>query len=216
MSHRGPHARGPWTVFRGPLLFLFLSVHGSRFTDLCAQGFLPPKSSASAIKSEAQGALLIGDKVPESLKVVDDRGKKRGLLTYKSPLEVMVIVAFSSQCAEQEARWKEIARFYEDYKDWRVSFVAIYAGTPDAGEVFAKKFAKTYAEVPLLTEEERFLTKVLNVQSVPEIVILDESGDLRYRGPVGKDARKAIEAVIGHLEPVPEPEPPDPAGCPIP
>ena len=151
----------------------------------------------------------------EDTEVLDDRGKKRGLLTYKSPLEVMVIVAFSSQCAEQEARWKEIARFYEDYKDWRVSFVAIYAGSPDAGEVFAKKFAKTYAEVPLLTEEERFLTKVLNVQSVPEIVILDESGDLRYRGPVGKDARKAIEAVIGHLEPVPEPEPPDPAGCPL-
>jgi len=32
----------------------------------------------------------------------------------------------------------------------------------------------------------------------------------------GRMARKAIEAVIGHLEPVAVPEPPDPAGCPIP
>jgi len=43
-------------------------------------------------------------------------GRKERLLTYKSPLELMVVAVFSSNCAEQEARWKEITRFYEDYK----------------------------------------------------------------------------------------------------
>jgi hypothetical protein len=38
---------------------------------------------------------------------------------------------------------------------------------------------------------------------------------LRYRGPVGKDARAAIEAIIGHMVPVPNPEPPDAEGCPL-
>jgi AhpC/TSA family protein len=187
---------------------------------LCAvcygQGFLPPKASSSSATNEAKGPLLIGDKVPEHLKVADQDGKKRGLLTYKSPLEVMVVVVFTSNCAEQEARWKEIARFYEAYKDWRVSFVALYIGGLEARDAFAKRLVKTYPDVPLLTEEDHAVTELLNVQFIPELVIIDESGDLRYRGPVGKDARKAIEAVISHLEPVANPEPASSTGCPIP
>jgi len=74
---------------------------------------------------------------------------------------------------------------------------------------------KAGLEFPLLDEEEHALSRNFKIGAVPELVIIDESGYLRYRGPAGKDARAAIEAVIGHMVPVPNPEPSDSGGCPI-
>ena len=59
------------------------------------------------------------------------------------------------------------------------------------------------------------LANLFQSDKTPTIAILDESRVLRYRGPLGKDARQAIEAVISHQEPVDHPDSPVTTGCPI-
>ena len=183
---------------------------------LNAQGFLPPKESSSTATTTAQGPLLIGEKVPESLVVLDENGKKRPLLSYKSAIEVMVLAVFSAGCPAKDAKWTEMARFYEEYKGWGVSFVAMNAGSPDSRTELAKTLYKEGLPILLVDSGDRSLWPILKVEYTPEVLIIDESGDLHYRGPVGKEARQAIEAVIGHMDPVPNPEPPQNGGCPLP
>jgi len=178
-----------------------------------AQGFLPPKESSSTATSEPQGPLQIGEKVPESLMVLDADGKKRPLLSYKSAVEVMTIAVFSSRCPDPEAHWNQFSYFYRDYKGWAVAFVGINAGGVASREELTERMTKAELRFPLLNEDERSLTRAFKIGTVPELIIIDESGNLRYRGPIGKDARAAIEAVIGHMVPVPNPEPTETGGC---
>jgi hypothetical protein len=191
-----------------PLAYALLIAHCALVpSTVRAQGFLPPKSSSTTVIAESQGPLLIGDKVPERLNVQDENGKKRHLLTYKSPLEVMVVGFYTATCPDKVSRWDEMARFYTDYKDWRVSFVAINAGDAAARADLAKKMAKAGLDIPLLEEEDHALTQFFRIGSIPMLVIIDEFGDFRYRGPLGRDARQAIEAVISHIDPVAHPQP---------
>jgi thiol-disulfide isomerase/thioredoxin len=182
-------------------------------SEVRAQGFLPPTSSSATTTTEVQGPLLIGAKVPETLTALEANGKKRPLLTFKSAVEVMVVGFFSSHCSKKESHWGEIAHFYQDYKDWGVAFVAINAGGIASREELAKQLGKAELNFTLLDEQEHALSSAFKITGVPELVIFDESGYLRYRGPIGKDARAAIEALIGHIVPVPNPEPPVTGGC---
>ena len=179
------------------------------------QGFLPPQESTSTITPASQGPLLIGSKVPYSLTAADENGKRRVLLSYKSAVEIMVIGFLSSSCPEKDQRWFQLGRFYENYKDWKVAFIAVNAGMPASREELAKRLSKAGLPVPLLEDDTRTLIQNLAITSTPELVIFDEDGNLRYRGPVGKDARAALDALIGHIVPVPNAEPAEAGGCPL-
>jgi len=199
--------RGPWTVFRGLLLFFILSVHGARITAVYGQGLLPPKASTSTNTNETQGPLIIGEKVPDALYVFDDNGKKRTLLSHKSALELLAVGFFSTACPEEQAKWIQVKHLSDDFTEWRVSFLAINAGPSGSLAELAKRMEKAGLHFPVVEQEAHSLTNVFKISSVPMLVIIDESGELRYRGPFDKDARKAFEAVIGHMEPVPNAEP---------
>jgi hypothetical protein len=179
------------------------------------QGYLPPKESSSTATTAPQGPLLIGDKVPESLLVLDQNGKERSLLSYKSAVEVMVIGFFSASCPADQMRWYELKHFYEDYQGWGVSFVAVNMDPPTRGAL-TKQMSKAGLPYSVVDGESRALTTTLKVESIPKFLILDEEGYLLYRGPMGKEARRAIEAIIGHMAAVPNPEPTTSGGCPLP
>jgi hypothetical protein len=182
-------------------------------SSLYAQGVLPPKTSTTTAPVEATGRLAIGDKVPETLAVIDENDHNRALLTYKSAVDILVVGFFSSTCPDRVARWGELERFYENYKGWQTAFVAINAGAPESKSDLAKRLVKAGLPVPVLDDTNHQLSERFKVGSVPFLVIIDESGLLRFRGPPGKDARQAIEAVIGHMVPVPNPEPLTPEEC---
>ncbi len=218
MNNHGPWnvERATWDVrrIRPSSCVLLLTSYVLLFTlSLHAQGFLPPKESSTTATTTPQGPILMGEKVPESLMGVDESGKKRPLLSYKSAIEVMVIGVFSASCPEKDSPWSEIERYYEDYKGWGVSFVAMNAGPSSSREDLTKQLNKEGLHFSLVDAEDRSLLSTLRLEYVPEFLIIDESGDLRYRGPIGKDARRAIEAVIGHMDPVPNPEPNQTGGC---
>jgi hypothetical protein len=181
-----------------------------------SQGFLPPLSSTPTVTHDTGTPLHIDEKMPESLMAVGQDGKERPLLSYKAAVEVLIIGIFSVDCPDLARQWRSIARFYEDYQGWQVAFVAVQAGPEASADDLAKTMKKNGLPIPMVTLRDQALRQILGVQRIPEFLIVDESGFLQYRGPGGPPLRKAVEAVIGHIDSVPNPEPDQQVGCPLP
>src|SRR5947209_4456456 len=80
-----------------------------------SQGFRPPQSSPTTAPTADQAPLLIGDRVPESLAVIDENGKPRTLLSYKSPLELLMVTFFSFPCESGQSQWPVFRRLTKRY-----------------------------------------------------------------------------------------------------
>ncbi|HVO32982.1 MAG TPA: redoxin domain-containing protein [Elusimicrobiota bacterium] len=188
-----------------------------------AQGILPPAASATSVASPLpQGPLLIGQTIPRDLTVVDSSGADRPLLSFKSPLDVLVLVFLAPACAADQGSSHELRRLYENYVDWHVAYVAIPAA---AGSVQDVKTFLSKAGIPMETASDASgrVVRKLNVRETPEVLIFDETGVLHYRGPLtlpGRaaraPARTALETLIGHTDAIEDPEPSESAGCPVP
>ena len=188
------------------LCLVSLTVH--------AQGFLPPPAPSTATVSSSQRPLLIGNTIPESLKVATEDGKERTLMSYKSAIEVLMVTFISARCQEGQMPWAALRRLTEDYKDWRVTFLAVDASSSDNGAFLANLLKRERLSWPVVVDPRHAARDLLNISGTPEVLIVDEFGSLRYRGPVSS-AKGALEAVIGHLDPVKVPEPPLSGGCPL-
>lgn len=200
------------------LLFALLALSAA---TLQAQGMLPHISTTAA-PGTTVGPLLVGQRVSVQLTVRAMNGETRTLLSYKAPTEVMVLGFFSASCPQNQKDWKAIGRLYERYKDWKISLVAVNEGASmealkkDLEDLKIDRFA-------ILDDADRAVSRFFQVQQVPTLVILDEDGVMRYRGPVegfSQDdkraqpyGRKALEAVIGHVDAVPDAEPRSSGGC---
>ena len=189
---------------------------------LSAQGILPPKTTAQAETAPPAPYLLIGERVPDRLTVTDANGKVLPLLSYKSALELLVVGFYSPRCSDNQALWRDLLRFYEAYKEWNVAFVGISSDTEENLSELSQAMSKAGLTYPALRDENHQVAKTLHAMAAPEIMIIDEWGHLRYRGPLRSSdasrtpyAREAIEAVIGHVNSVPNAEPGDLTGCPI-
>ncbi len=196
--------------------FLLCSMFLAMSSAASAQGFFPPKTSSTTAVGSSTPTLRIGEKIPKTFSVVAESGKVRPLLSYKSALEIMVLGVFSMSCPEDQVRWGQISRFYEDYKDWRVSFVAVNVGPGETSQDLAHRLKKARIQAPLLTESGPSIAHAFGVTHVPAFVMIDEGGYLHYRGPTDKRARVAIETMIAHTSTVRDPEPEMNEGCPIP
>lgn len=188
------------------LPWLFCSMILARPHSLLAQGLLPPQKSQPAVSSGTPVSLLIGERVPETLHVTNREGSTRSLLSYKAPLEVLAVVFISARCNPPSAL-PEMGRLFQSYRGWRVSFVALNAGTESSEEELQTAMRREGLAFPLLRDENHAASQLLRAQTAPLLVIIDEIGYLRYRGPLGAPARAALEASIGHVDPVPNPEP---------
>jgi len=172
-----------------------------------AQGFLPPPTPSTATAPSSQRALLIGDTVPESLAVTAEDGTKRTLLSYKSAIEVLVVVFIPAHGQAGKAPWTALRRLTENYADWHVAFLAVDASSGGDGASLAGLLKRERLSWPVALDHRHEARDLLKVSGTPELLIVDEFGALRYRGPLS-GAKGALDTVIGHLDPVKDPEPP--------
>jgi len=177
-----------------------------------AQGMIPALPSAAVATSTAPvQTLLIGQKVPEALTVLDDQGKRRTLLSFKAPLEILVVYVFSGTCEAEQTVIPQYTKLYEKFKDWRVAFVELRNGRPAAPGQWS---------FPKVTDDSQRVYQTLGVQGTPMILVLDEGGSLRYRGTLERGVlyrtsiSQALDAIIGHVQPVTNPEPAATLLCP--
>ncbi len=195
-----------------------------------SQGILPGEESKPRVQvsSTTVPYLLIGEQVPSKWTVIDPNGETRSLTSYTPALDIMVIGFLSSDCPYHQTAWRDLKRYYDFYKGWKVSFVGVLSGKGMRVQDTTEAMAKAGLDFPLLRDKDGEIARALKVTGIPEIVILDEDAMLRYRGalhdsiqtpaqkPKRWPAREAIEAVIGHVDPVPEAEPTLFIGCPWP
>jgi len=217
----------PTSAFRIPRSAFALTFFCLLPLHLYAQGILPPKAGPPTATPQAEKYLLIDEHVPDSITVIDANGKVRPLLTYKSALDVLVVGFYSPSCSYNQDSWTALKRFYDSYKEWNVAFVGVSATPNERLSDLADAMLKAGLTYPAVRDERQRAAVKLNATATPEILIIDEWGNLRYRGPLhdaiqtpGKKphieyARDALEAVIGHVDPVPSAEPGDFIGCPI-
>ncbi len=178
-----------------------------------AQGFLPVGASSTTVVSTTPvHPLLIGETAPESLAVMGDNGKKRTLLSYKAPTELLAVTFFSTTCEYNKTLWANFRRLHKNYLDWRVSFLAVAASEQEAAAL-AELLKREDLPWPVVRDEASATAHLLRISATPEVVVLDEYGVLKYRGPVA-DAPKALDTIVGHIETVKIPEPAMTESCP--
>ncbi len=195
-------------------LGLMIFCLGATSVAARGEGFLPPmsKSTSTVVNTAAHEPLLIGDEVPGSLQVIDESGNKRSLVSYKSYLEVLVVTFFSPRCEEKESEWPRFRRMNDHYKDWRVAFLAVNTSAPEMLPELTTTLNHEKIFWPTVQDDNRKAAALLNITGTPEVLVLDESGVLQYRGPID-GAPAALDAVIGHVDAVAQPEPPFKGAC---
>lgn len=200
---------------KGLLLGIVFLVFGWLLYPLSllrAQGFIPPPTPSTMTAPGTQEPVLIDQKVPESLTVIAADGTHRTLLSYKSALEVLFIVFLSEPCEATGALWQKFRRLSNVYEGWRVSFLAVSALSEQGSSTLANTLQTQGLSWPLVYAKRQAAASTLGISATPEILIVDEFGNLRYRGP-WSGAGTALETVIGHLESVKDPEPAMAGGC---
>ena len=209
---RGPVRRRLWVpAFAGMTTgWLLLGI-----PLLHAQGMLPLSGTPVETSSATQKPLLIGDIVHGSLAVTGQSGEKRTLLSYKTALDILVVAFISTSCEMNRETWPQLRRLHENYKDWHVSFVAV--NTPPTGSLpdLSQLLIRERLPWPAAADDSQTVIRSLRAAYTPEVTLIDESGTLRYRGPVSA-AGAALGKLIGHSDPITDPEPPMAAGCPLP
>ena len=217
LSRHPGASRGPvhWQMFWFPAFagmtacLLFLATSSAH-----AQGLLPPPSVSSSTAAGVRHPLLIGDKIPDSLFLIDMSAKRRTLLSYPSALDILVVTFFSSSCEAGEALWPKFRKLNEDYKDWHAVFLAVSTEPGQTPMRLPDVLNRQKLPWPVLHDDQRSATDLLNIQATPETVIIDEFGILKYRGPVA-GVRKALDTIIAHTDAVKDPEPAMSGGCPL-
>ncbi len=176
-----------------------------------AQGFLPPLGSTSTVTQESH-PVLIGERVPETLTVTDENGKRRTLLSFKSPTEVMVISFFSASCGPELMHWADFRRTHDRYKDWKVALLAVHTSAQEQLTELSQTLKHEKVPWTIVQDDGRIATSLLKVTGTPEVLLIDEYGVLRYRGSI-KEVWPALDNAIGHIDTVQVPEPPFEGKC---
>ncbi len=196
--------------------FILIILTSAALRSAQAQGILPPVSSSTTVQASDQ-PLLIGESLSHSLAVLDSSGTERALYSFKSPLDVFVVEFLSSNCADDQKAAGALRKLYENYHGWHVAYVAL-APSPDENANLAAFLTKNAIPSTMVTDPKGLVRRALKLTATPEVLIFDEAGVLRYRGPVTGPARadEALDTIIGHVESVPTPEPANLPGCRVP
>jgi peroxiredoxin len=187
-----------------------------------AEGMLPAvKSTPTTVGTSTTPFLLVGQNVPGDLTVVDPDGHVRPVLSYKSTVELLILAFYSPRCPANQAAWWDLQRFYDKYKGWSTVFLGVSSNSNETLDELQTAMQKAGLTHKAVRDDQHHVADKLHILQTPELVIIDEWGILRYRGPLksadGKIlyAQKALDALIGHFEQVPLAEPDLGPGCPI-
>lgn len=177
---------------------------------------MPPKESTGTVTESGEYPVLIGSRIEKTLTVKNEQGNSRALISYKAALEILVVAFLSTDCPDDQTQWGKLRHFEQDYKDWKVAFVAVNAGSAGSTPALRERLDKLKLSHPVVEDDTVKLREAFRVNAAPTLLIFDEGGYLRYRGPLGKPARTALEALISHINTVADPEPANTAACTLP
>ena len=101
-----------------------------------------------------------------------------------------MLVFTNTTCPLVQKYWPKLKRLEEEYRSQGVQFVAVNVGPDDEIQEIAQQAIDFGVEFPFVKDIERLLRQGARAsQRTPEVVVLDASGKLRYRGRIDDQYR---------------------------
>jgi mono/diheme cytochrome c family protein len=178
------------------------------------------------IANAAEPEVRIGTKV-DDLQFKDIRCVSRSLADFGEK-KAYVLVFVQAGCPLAEKYFPVLDRIDRDYREKSVQLAAVNSGPVDTVTVMAGQAVEFGVSFPFLKDADCKVADTLGVTRTPEVVVLDGTRTIRYRGriddqyrpggqraePTHRNLIDAIEAVLGGNPVAVETTPVD--GCVIP
>ena len=205
-------------ALRADVLVFLALVAGSAYAISTQIGRDPLPSTGRSVEAPPP----VGATVDLSGITLDDiGGKPRPLPSlYGAKATVLVFWSIECPCVEMiEPRLRELLVVYEKQG---VEFVGVDGYPADTPKGVLAKMGTSYTAYRMLLDPKQVLTRKVGVRTAAEIVVLDASSRIRYRGNMDDDLmepkvlhlKDALDAILAGTEPkVTETEP---YGCPYP
>jgi thiol-disulfide isomerase/thioredoxin len=156
----------------------------------------------------ADQPVKIGSKIP-NLTFKDIRYLSRSLDDFPKK-KAFVLVFSNTSCPLVQRYWPTLNKLEKDHRGKGVQFVAINVGADDSIVEMAAQAVKYEVAFPFVKDFKFAWAPALGVQRTPEVVVLDEQRQLRYRGriddqyrlggtrsaPTRHDLKEALDAVL--------------------
>lgn len=172
---------------------------------------------ACGIAAVAGGALLalrsggmgegdpLADAPPFLPEVLTARSLDGEKVDFRAPDSgVLVAFFYAEGCEGQPGPPVGAVELAKSWPAHRVLAAAIRVDPGPPGDAPAARF-------PVIPDPDHELARVFRVRSVPEVVVIDDGGRLRFRGSPGA-VHRAIDSILGG-KPAPEPAGDSPPGC---
>lgn len=133
--------------------------------------------------------LKVGEQVAE-LRFKDIRYASHSLKDFGEK-RAFVIVTTNTTCPLVQKYWPKLKRLDAEYRDQGVQFVGLNVGPDDTIAEMAQQALDFDVEFPVVKDCDGTCVKLLGVRRTPEVVVLDASRRLRYRGRIDDQYRTA-------------------------
>ncbi len=160
----------------------------------------------------AEAEVKIGTKI-DKLTFKDIRYLTRSLDDFPDA-RAFVLVFTETGCPVVQRYWPTLKRLEKEVRAQKVQFLAINCNSEDSITAMAAQGVRYEIEFPLVKDLEQRCVKVLGVTRTPEVVVLDQERNIRYRGriddqyrpggsrpaPTRHDLKEALTAVLAGKE----------------
>ena len=164
----------------------------------CSGGDSPESSGTTAPLAQAsadgQGALIgsaVGNRAPDfSLK--DVKGDTVTLRSDGEDQQVTMLVFWATWCPACRREIPEVNKFFSKYSGRGVRTISVNVDKDSSGVAsFVEKSGIGY---PVLLDGDSSVAASYNVRGIPNVLILDKSGIVRYNGHSVGTAEKEVQA----------------------
>ena len=141
-----------------------------------------PSIAAAAAPHVATNSGVVGDKVA-SFSLKDYRGQPFDLAK-AAENKIVVIAILGTECPLAKLYAPRLAELAKEYESRGVMFVGIDANRQDAVTEIAAYARSHGIEFPILKDLNQVVADKLGAVRTPEVIVLDKSRTIRYRGRV--------------------------------
>src|SRR5262245_18368547 len=142
---------------------------------------------SAAVTSAAEPAVKIGAQV-DDLRFKDIRHVARSLADFGDK-KAYVLVFVQSGCPLAEKYFPVLDRLERAYRDKGVQFAAVNSGPADTIAVMAAQAIEFGVGFPFVKDAECKVADAVGVARTPEVIVLDATRTLRYRGRIDDQYR---------------------------
>lgn len=121
--------------------------------------------------------------LPDKVELRDAQGKAWSLADF-SDKPVLAVVFLGTECPLAKLYSLRVQQLADEYRDHNIAFLAVDANLQDSLEEMSAFARRQKLSVPFVKDVGQELARHLQVTRTPEVVVLDQRRQVRYRGRI--------------------------------